>query len=323
MRLEYQIIIACGLDLLLGDPQWLPHPVRGIGWLTARLEKISRALLPATAAGIVTVTLTLLATGVATWGLLTGASAIHPALGTAVSILLLYTSVALRDLIAHGHQVYLALRQNDLPLARARVAWLVSRDTSHLDARGITRATVESVAENLVDGITAPLLFAFLGGPVGVMCYKAASTMDSMFGYKNDTYREFGWAAARLDDLLNFVPARLTGLLLPLAALLLGYDWRNSWRVFRRDRLHHASPNAGHSEAAVAGALGVQLGGPGIYFGTPIVKPTLGDPRRAIEPADIRRANRLVLLAALLTLLALLLLRLQCLAFLGESRFPA
>ncbi len=323
MRLEYQIIIACGLDLLLGDPQWLPHPVRGIGWLTARLEKISRALLPATAAGIVTVTLTLLATGVATWGLLTGASAIHPALGTAVSILLLYTSVALRDLIAHGHQVYLALRQNDLPLARARVAWLVSRDTSHLDAQGITRATVESVAENLVDGITAPLLFAFLGGPVGVMCYKAASTMDSMFGYKNDTYREFGWAAARLDDLLNFVPARLTGLLLPLAALLLGYGWRNSWRVLRRDRLHHASPNAGHSEAAVAGALGVQLGGPGIYFGTPIVKPTLGDPRRAIEPADIRRANRLVLLAALLTLLALLLLRLQCLAFLGESRFPA
>lgn len=310
MRLEYQIIVALLLDLLLGDPQWLPHPVRLIGWLTARLEKISRILLPARAAGIATVTLTLLVTALATWGLLIGASAIHPALGTAVSILLLYTAIAVRDLLAHGHRVYQALQADDLPAARNRVAFLVSRDTEHLDALGITRATVESIAENLVDGITAPLCFAMLGGPVGVMCYKAASTMDSMFGYKNERYREFGWAAARLDDLLNFLPARLTGCLIPPAALLLGLDWRNSWRIFRRDRLNHASPNSGHSEAAVAGALGVQLGGPGIYFGTPIVKPTLGDPQHALEPEDIRHANRLVLVASLLTLLVLLLLRL-------------
>ncbi|HSR36449.1 MAG TPA: adenosylcobinamide-phosphate synthase CbiB, partial [Desulfurivibrionaceae bacterium] len=263
MRLEYQILVALALDLLLGDPQWLPHPVRGIGWLTARFETISRALLPARAAGIATVLLTIMATGFAAWALLAGANAFHPALGAAVSILLLYTSFAVRDLLRHGQQVAQALAANDLPLARQRVAWLVSRDTGLLDAQGITRATVESLAENLVDGITAPLCFAFLGGPIGVLCYKAASTMDSMFGYKNERYREFGWAAARLDDLLNFVPARLTGLLIPVAAGFTGLDWRSSWRIFRRDRLNHASPNSGHSEAAVAGALGVQLGGPG------------------------------------------------------------
>ncbi|MEW6595559.1 MAG: adenosylcobinamide-phosphate synthase CbiB [Thermodesulfobacteriota bacterium] len=310
MRLEYQICIALALDLLLGDPQWLPHPVRLMGWLTARFEKISRALLPAKAAGIATVTLTLLVTGLATWALLAAANAIHPAFGTAVSILFLYTSLALRDLMAHGHQVYLALRQNDLPLARKRVAWLVSRDTGHLDGQGITRATVESLAENLVDGITAPLFFAFLGGPVGVMCYKAASTMDSMFGYKNERFLEFGRAAARLDDLLNFLPARLTGCLIPLAALITGLDWRNSWRIFRRDRRNHASPNSGHSEAATAGALGVQLGGSGVYFGTPTMKPTLGDPGQPLTPAHILHASRLLLAAALLWLGLLLMARL-------------
>lgn len=315
MRLEYQILAALALDLLLGDPQWLPHPVRGIGWFTARFEKISRALLPARAAGIATVLLTIMATGLATWALPAGANAFHPALGTAVSILLLYTSFAVRDLIRHGQQVFQALAANNLPLARQRVAWLVSRDTAHLDAQGISRATVESLAENLVDGITAPLLFAFLGGPVGVLCYKAASTMDSMFGYKNEQYREFGWAAARLDDLLNFLPARLTGALIPLAALLTGLDWRSSWRIFRRDRLNHASPNSGHSEAAVAGALGVQFGGASVYFGIPTMKPTIGEAHRAIEPQDIPRTNRLVLLAAALALLLLLALRRQ---FLGS-----
>ena len=309
MPLEYQVIVALALDLLLGDPQWLPHPVRLIGWLTARLEGNSRALLPAKAAGVATVLLTLTATGFATWTLLAGANALHPALGTAVSILLLYTSFAVRDLIRHGQQVSQALAANDLPLARQRVAWLVSRDTAHLDAQGVSRATVESIAENLVDGITAPLFFALLGGPIGVMLYKAASTMDSMFGYKNERYREFGWAAARLDDLLNFLPARLTGCLIPLAALLLGLDWRNSWRIFRRDRLNHASPNSGHSEAAVAGALTVRLGGTNIYFGQTLHKPTIGEAYRAIEPQDIRRTNRLILLAAALTLVVLLLLR--------------
>lgn len=314
MRLEYQILAALALDLLAGDPQWLPHPVRLMGWLTARFEGISRAILPARGAGLVTVCGTIAATGLAAWALLAGATAIHPALGTAASILLLYTSFAVRDLVSHGQQVYQALASNDLPLARKRVAFLVSRDTAHLDAEGISRATVESLAENLVDGITAPLCFAFLGGPVGVLCYKAASTMDSMFGYKNEQYREFGWAPARLDDLLNFVPARLTGLLLPLAAFLAGLDWRSSWRIFWRDRFNHASPNSGHSEAAVAGALNIQLGGPGSYFGTPTLKPTIGEANRAIEPADIRRATRLILLTTALMTLLLFLLRQPILA---------
>jgi adenosylcobinamide-phosphate synthase len=309
MRLEHQIIAAIALDLLLGDPRWLPHPVRGIGWLTARLEGISRALLPAKAAGITTVLLTLTVTGLVTWGMLHGATAIHPAFGTAVSILLLYTSLAVRDLLAHATRVFQALRHDDLTTAREQVAFMVSRDTSHLDAQGVSRATVESIAENLVDGITAPLFFAFLGGPIGMTLYKAASTMDSMFGYKNERYREFGWGAARLDDLLNFLPARLTGCLIPLAALLLGLDWRNSWRIFRRDRLNHASPNSGHSEAAVAGALTIRLGGTNIYFGQTLHKPTIGEAHRTIEPQDIRRTNRLILLAAALTLVVLLLLR--------------
>lgn len=314
MPLAHQIIVALILDLLLGDPQWLPHPVRLIGWLTARLERICRPLLPLKIAGLATVLLTLTTTGVATWGLLHGATAIHPALGTAVSILLLYTAIAVRDLVAHGHRVYQALAAGDLAAARTQVAFMVSRDTSHLDAQGVSRATVESVAENLVDGITAPLFFALLGGPVVVLLYKAASTMDSMFGYKNERYREFGWGAARLDDLLNFLPARLTGLLIPLAALLLGYNWRSSWRIFLRDRRNHASPNSGHSEAAVAGALNIQLGGTSIYFGKTLHKPTIGEANRVIEPQDIRRANRLILLAAALTLLLLLVLRRQFLA---------
>jgi len=312
MRLEYQILVALALDLLLGDPQWLPHPVRLIGWLTARLETITRALLPAWAAGMATVLLTIATTGLAAWGLLAAASAFHPALGTTVSILLLYTSLAVRDLIAHGHRVFTALQANDLPLARSHTAFLVSRDTVHLDAQGITRATVESLAENLVDGITAPLFFAMLGGPIGVMCYKAASTMDSMFGYKNEQYREFGWASARLDDLLNFVPARLTGALIPLAALLTGFDGRNAWRIFRRDRRNHASPNSGHSEAAVAGALNIQLGGPSSYFGTPTLKPTIGEAGRPLEPADIGGVARLLLLTTALTALLLFLLRQSC-----------
>jgi len=323
MPLERQILLALLLDLLLGDPQWLPHPVRLIGWLTARLETLCRPLLPAKLAGLATVLLTLTLTGLATWGVLHGATAIHPALGIAVSVLLLYLSIAVRDLLAHGERVYQALKIGDLAEARQRVAFLVSRDTAHLDSQGISRATVESLAENLVDGITAPLFFALIGGPLGVMLYKAASTMDSMFGYKNEQYRAFGWGAAKLDDLLNFLPARLTGLMIPLAALLTGLDWHNSWRIFRRDRLHHASPNSGHSEAAVAGALNIQLGGPGVYFGTPTLKPTLGEANRALEPQDIRRASRLILLAAALTLLLLLILRLQYLTFLGESHFPS
>jgi len=301
--LEYQILLAILLDQLLGDPRWLPHPVRIIGAVCKSCERLTRAVLPPFAAGICTVALVLVLTGATIWGVLAGANLIHPWLGSLVSILLLYTTIAARDLVRHSTEVYLALKEGDLAEARNRVGMIVGRDTAALDEAGVARAAVESVAESMVDGVTAPLFFAVLGGPVGAMLYKAINTMDSMFGYKNERYRAFGWAAARLDDLANFIPARFTSLTIPAAAFLLRFDAKGSLAILLRDRFNHASPNSGHTEAAVAGALGVQLGGPSPYFGKMVEKPTLGEAARSIEPQDILRANRLMLLSSAITLL--------------------
>jgi adenosylcobinamide-phosphate synthase len=306
--LEYQILIAILLDQLLGDPRWLPHPVRIIGAACAGCERLTRAVLPPFAAGICSVTLVLGLTGATTWGVLAGATLLHPWLGSLASILLLYTTIAPRDLVRHSTEVYTPLAAGDLPEARRRVGMIVGRDTAALDEAGVARATVESVAESIVDGVTAPLFFAVLGGPMGAMLYKAINTMDSMFGYKNERYRAFGWAAARLDDLANFLPARLTSLMIPAAAFLLRFDAKGSFSILLRDRRKHASPNSGHTEAAVAGALGVQLGGPSPYFGRMVEKPTLGEAVRSIEPQDILRANRLMLLSSAITLLFFLIL---------------
>jgi adenosylcobinamide-phosphate synthase len=301
--LEYQILIAILLDQLLGDPRWLPHPVRIIGAACTGCERLTRALLPPFAAGICSVALILGLTGATTWGMLAGATLLHPWLGSLVSILLLYTTIAPRDLVRHSTEVYTPLAAGDLPEARRRVGMIVGRDTAALDEAGVARATVESVAESMVDGVTAPLFFAVLGGPMGAMLYKAINTMDSMFGYKNERYRAFGWAAARLDDLANFIPARISSLMIPAAAFLLRLDAKGALFILLRDRRKHASPNSGHTEAAVAGALGVQLGGPSPYFGRMVEKPTLGEAVRSIEPQDILRANRLMLLSSAITLL--------------------
>ena len=316
ISLEYQILIAILLDQLLGDPRWLPHPVRIIGAACTGYERITRAVLPPFAAGICTVTLVLALTGATTWGVIAGANLLHPWVGNAASILLLYTTIAPRDLVRHSTEVYTALRDGNLAEARQRVAMIVGRDTAKLDEAGVARAAVESVAESMVDGVTAPLFFALLGGPVAAMLYKAVNTMDSMFGYKNAQYLRFGWAAARLDDLANFIPARRTSLMIPAAAFPLRLDPKRSLLILLRDRFAHASPNSGHTEAAVAGALGVQLGGPNSYFGTVLEKPTIGDPTRPLEPQDILRANRLMLLSSALTLLVCLALRRHLLALL-------
>jgi len=301
MPIEYQILCALGLDFAFGDPRWLPHPVRLMGTTALWLENIWRRLIAnERAAGIATVLSLLAVTGGATAGLLRALAAIHPLAQTVGSILLLYTSVAVTDLARHSKAVYRALTAGDLALARERVAMIVGRDTAALDEAGVARAAVESVAESMVDGVTAPLFFAFLAGPVGAMLYKAVNTMDSTFGYKNDRYKKFGWAPARLDDLANFLPARLTGLLVPLAASLLGLDGRASWRIFCRDRLNHASPNSAHTEAGVAGALRIQLGGTNLYFGKPVTKPTMGEPLTPIRAAHILAANRLLYCTTLL-----------------------
>ena len=195
-----------------------------------------------------------------------------------------------------------ALEHAGLPEARTRVSMIVGRDTAALTEEGVTKAAVETVAENASDGVIAPLFYLALLGPVGGVVYKAINTMDSMVGYKNDRYLDFGRAAAKLDDAVNFIPARLAGALMCLAAPLAGFDGKRAWRTFRRDRLAHTSPNSAHTEAACAGALGIQLAGPNYYGGVLVEKPTLGEACRAVEPADIRRANRLLYATSLLAL---------------------
>lgn len=311
MRLELQIILALGLDALLGDPRWLPHPVRLIGGLALWSERFWRRLLKnERRAGIVTVLVVLLVTGGVGWLLLWGADRIHPRMGDLVAILLLYTCFAARDLLVHSRRVYQALVVDDLVEARQRVAWLVGRDTANLDQAGVVRACVESVAENSSDGVVAPLFWAVVGGPLAALLYKAVSTLDSTFGYKNEKYRHFGWASARLDDLVNYIPARLAGVGLVASAWLCGLDWRGAWRIYRRDRHNHASPNSGHPEAAAAGALGLQLGGVSSYFGQLVAKPTLGDAVAEPQPQHIRAVNRLVLALTVVVLLVLLVARL-------------
>jgi adenosylcobinamide-phosphate synthase len=294
MRLEYQVLLAVLLDLLLGDPRWLPHPVRLIGWLAARLETLTRAILPPRAAGVLTALAVVAAAGGAAWGLVRLAGTIHPYCADGVRIVLIYTTLAARDLARHSMSVYRALAEGDLPEARKRVSLIVGRDTAELDERGVTRAAVESVAESIVDGVTAPLFFAIIAGPVGAMVYRAVNTLDSMFGYKNERYLRFGWASARLDDAANFIPARLTAPLICLAALLLRGRAAQSWKVLRRDARNHPSPNSGFAEAAVAGALGVQLGGLNYYFGKPSLKPAIGDPLVELDKGHIPAANALM-----------------------------
>jgi len=298
---EYQILIALCLDLIAGDPRWVPHPVKFIGKLASALEAPMRARIPdARAAGAVTALLVLAITVAAVWLVISWSRALSPLLGDAVSIYFMYAGIAARDMVSHSTDVYEALRSGSLDEARRRVGMICGRDIASLDATGVTKAAVESVAENLVDGVTAPLLFAVIGGPVGIMAYKAVNTLYSTFGYKNDQYREFGRLSAKIDDVANFVPARLTALLVPVAARLLGEKSVGACQVLLRDRLKHPSPNAGQTEAAVAGALGVQLGGPSYYGGQPSNKPTLGDPVEAIEPAHILRANALLVVTTIL-----------------------
>lgn len=311
MRLEYQIVCALLLDALLGDPRSLPHPVRLIGRLAAWAEKRCRGRIAHEGlAGVAAVLVVLTGTGMTGWGLLALAARLHPLAGDALAVLMFHFCFAAKDLADHSRAVQHALENGDLPLARQKVAMIVGRDTAHLDEAGIVRATVESVAENIVDGVTAPLFFAFAGGPLAALLYKAINTLDSTFGYKNERYLHFGRAAARLDDAANFLPARLSGLLAVVAAFLLGENGRNAWRILRRDRLAHASPNSGHTEAAVAGGLGLRLGGVNSYFGKPVAKPVIGEALADPHPHHIDRANRLLVATTALTALLLAAIRL-------------
>lgn len=299
MRLELQILAACGLDLLAGDPRWLPHPVRGIAWLAVRGEKITRAAIPsARAAGVVTALVVYGIAGGAAWGLIRLAGMAHPIAGDVAAIIIIYTTIAARDLAKHSMAVYRPLARGDLPAARKSVSMIVGRDTEDLDEAGIARAAVESVAESTVDGVTAPIFWAVVFGPVGAIVYRAINTLDSTFGFKDQRYLQFGWASARIDDLANWIPARLTAPLVALAALLLRQRPAGALRVTWRDARKHDSPNAGFAEAAMAGALGVQLGGTNVYGGEAMTKPTIGDALTPLSARHIPLANALMFATA-------------------------
>ena len=298
------ILIGAGLDCLIGDPQWMPHPVRLMGALISALDKLwnreEDSPLVLRIKGFVLAAFVVSAALRITWGLLRVLYGWGPAAGVAAESILCCYALAARNLRDSSMEVYKALTENggDLLKARRAVSMIVGRDTENLDQKGVIRAAVETVAENTADGVIAPLFFLALGGAVGGMAYKAINTMDSMLGYKNERYQYFGTAAARLDDAAGFIPARLSGLLLVAAAGLTGMDMAGAWRIFCRDRYAHKSPNSAQSESAVAGALGVQLAGDAVYGGQVVHKPFIGDPLREIEAEDIRRANKLMYAAS-------------------------
>lgn len=295
------------LDIIFGDPRQIYHPIRIIGNLIAVLEKGIRKVFPKTsrgelAGGTVLVVLVVLICTAVPAALLGLAAWIHPVVYWLLASFWCWQILATKSLKTESMKVYAPLKEGDLPAARRAVAMIVGRDTERLTEEGVAKAAVETVAENTSDGIVAPLIFLVLGGPALGFFYKAVNTMDSMVGYKNERYLYFGRTAARLDDVLNFLPSRISAWLMILAAAFLGMDGKNAKRIYLRDRRNHASPNSAQTEAVMAGALRVQLAGDAWYFGELYKKPTIGDPFRAVEPEDIVRANRLMYLTSALAL---------------------
>ncbi|RLB43711.1 MAG: cobalamin biosynthesis protein CobD [Deltaproteobacteria bacterium] len=303
MRPEYQITAAVALDLVMGDPHWLPHPVKFIGRLGAWLERRVRSsmeneIAAGTVVGLLTISLVLCAAAFLIWV----CGFLDPIIGDLASIAIIYFSIAIKDLAKHSKAVYDVLHQGDLELARSKTAMMVGRRTSELGEDELIRAAVESVAENTVDGIVAPLFYTMVFGPLGAIGYRAINTLDSMFGYKDSHYMKFGRFSARLDDLANFLPARIGALMVVPAAIIQGYRWKRAWKTLWRDRARHDSPNAGWPEAAFAGALGIRLGGRNVYGDNVITKPYLGDMLEDLKTEHIVKANKLMICTSLLFL---------------------
>jgi adenosylcobinamide-phosphate synthase len=295
------VLAAVLLDLVLGDPRWLPHPVVFMGRLITTLEKDIRRIVPfERAGGVLLLLLTVIASGGLAFVLVQRAYDLNPWSGFAFEAVLAWTCLAARSLHLESKLVADALEQGNLTEARRYLSYIVGRDTDNLDKAEIWRAVVETVAENSSDGVIAPLFFLMLGGAPLAIAYKAVNTLDSMVGYKNEHYLHFGWASARCDDLVNWLPARLTGLLMVCAALFTRLNARKSWWIMARDGRNHSSPNSGVPEAAAAGALGVQLGGTNLYFGKPVVKPTIGDGDTPVSRAAYDGVVRLMYGAELL-----------------------
>lgn len=299
--------IAWTLDALIGDPQSWPHPVRWMGALINLVQKKVRSSCRTPRAlriggGVMWLIVVGLSWAIA-WAVLAVAYALHPWLGWAVEIWMIFTVLAGRCLASAAQDVERPLRAGALAESREKLSWIVGRDTRQLQPEQINRAVVETVAENSVDGIIAPLFFLMLGGAPLAMAYKAVNTLDSMVGYKHKKYRDIGMVSARMDDVANYIPARLSWLLLSAAAFLCRYDALAALRIGWRDRRKHSSPNCAWPEATVAGALGIRLGGPNHYFGERVEKPWMGDERRPLGVDDISRTIRLMWVASTLALL--------------------
>ncbi len=297
------------LDALIGDPDGWPHMVRFMGGLISLLERRLYPIKNKRLGGTLLVIITLLIVGGVSWAALFAAWRLSPWAYFALALLLCWQCLALKSLKRESGRVYKALEEGDLAGARKAVSMIVGRDTEWLDEAGVTRAAVETVAENASDGVIAPLLFLALLGPVGGCLYKAVNTMDSMIGYKNERYLNFGRAAARLDDVVNFIPARLSALLMICACPLCGMDEKNALRIWKRDRRNHASPNSAQTEAVMAGTLNVRLAGSAYYFGRLVEKPFIGEDIRPMEHRDILRSHRLLTAASLLMLMLAIMIR--------------
>ena len=306
----HMIAFVCGfvLDLVFGDPHALPHPIRLIGTLIAGLEKKLLKLQMRDEKkefykGILLVVLILFSTGAVAALVLVVAYWLHPVAGIVIESVMTYQILATKCLKDESMKVYQSLNEQGLEDGRAAVSMIVGRDTNVLDETGVVKAAVETVAENTSDGVIAPMLYTALGGPVLGFVYKAVNTMDSMVGYKNDKYLYFGRAAAKLDDVVNFIPARISAYLMIAAAYIGGkaFDGKQAYRIYKRDRRNHASPNSAQTESVCAGALGIQLAGDASYFGKVVKKPYIGDAHRAVEREDIVRVNRLMYVTAVIS----------------------
>ena len=298
------LLVGFLIDLILGDPYCLPHPVRAIGSLISRLERAVRKHFAGNLrfGGAVLVLAVLTVTTGAAWAVLYAAYRISIWIGIAAESVMCYYLIAPKCLRDESMKVCRALEEKDTERARKAVSMIVGRDTGRLDAAGITRAAVETVAENTSDGVTAPMLFIAFGGAALGFFYKAVNTMDSMIGYRNEKYTDLGRFAARLDDAVNYLPSRITAIVMIFSAYLLRYNGGNAYRIWRRDRRKHASPNSAQTESVCAGALGVRLAGDAYYFGELHRKEYIGDDKRPVEAEDIRRANRLMYCTSVIVL---------------------